>query len=210
MVVNTLTDNFLCAYSCVKIYRSLCDYLKKFFDITTEEGTSFMYLNFRIIQSEFGVSFDQTEHILGTIVKKFFPSESCKRLKQVLTPVRTDNEFKADLSEMAGRPNSLRFTEIFGQLLHVQVFTRSDLGYTCSCLSCYTQSPSAAYLAALHHGLRFLASHPHCPIICLRRSIDGYDTLHVNFDPPKQEAIQLPNGLIILVDSDHACGRHTR
>ena len=36
------------------------------------------------------------------------------------------------------------------------------------------------------------------------QSIEGLHTLHVNFDPPKFEEIQLPNGLILIVDSDYA------
>jgi len=38
MIINTSNGNFLCTYSQVEIYRSLCDYIKRFFDITTKEG----------------------------------------------------------------------------------------------------------------------------------------------------------------------------
>ena len=43
-----------------------------------------------------------------------------------------------------------------------------------------------------------------------RWSIDGFHTLCVNFDPPKFEEIQLPNSLILIVDSDHARDMRTR
>ena len=220
MIINTSTDDLLCAYSHVEIYKALCDYLKKYFDITTEEGTTFKYLNLRIIQSQHGISFDQTDHILRTIVEKFFPALRCEMLKRVHTPFRTDNEFERDLCEMLpATPSQLvalvkkyggTFPEILGQLMHVYVFTRSDLGYTCSRLSRYTQAPSAAAFAGLHRGLRYLATHPHRPIIYPRRTLDGYDTLRVDFDPPKHEVIELPNGLILLVDSDHARDMRTR
>ena len=41
------------------------------------------------------------------------------------------------------------------------------------------------------------------------RSIDGFHTLRVDFDPPEFEEIQLPNGLILIVNSNHARDMHT-
>jgi len=43
-----------------------------------------------------------------------------------------------------------------------------------------------------------------------RHSIEGVHTLRVDFDPPKFEAIELPNGIIFMVDSDHARDITTR
>ena len=74
----------------------------------------------------------------------------------------------------------------------------------------YIQAPSEAAFAGLYRILRFLATHPHRPIIYPRGSIDGYHTYRIDFDPPKFEAMELPNGFIILVDSDHARDHATR
>ena len=43
-----------------------------------------------------------------------------------------------------------------------------------------------------------------------RKNIQGFHTLRVDFDPPKFEEIQLPNGLLLIVDSDHARDMRTR
>ena len=43
-----------------------------------------------------------------------------------------------------------------------------------------------------------------------RWSIEGFHTLRVDFDPQKFEEIQLPNGLILIVDSDHVRDMRTR
>jgi len=221
MIVNTSTDDFLCEYSHIELYRDLCTYLKKYFDITTEEGSKLMYLNLRIIQTVYGVSFDQTDHIQRTIVDKFFPPETTEILKSVHTPFRTDSQYELDLAEQLPATDSQlsalikkyggSFGEIIGQIMHVFVFTRCDLGFTCTRLARYIQSPSAASFAGLYRALRYLATHTHRPIFYPRKqSIDGFHTLRVDYDTPKFEAIQLPNGFLLMIDSDHARDNRTR
>ena len=48
------------------------------------------------------------------------------------------------------------------------------------------------------------------PIMYPRATIDGYHSLRVDFDQQKFEAMELPNGLIFIVDSDHARDVRTR
>ena len=93
MIVNTSTDDFLCTYSCLDIYQSICSHLKKYFDITTKQGDDFMYLNIHIIQTQYGISYYQTYHIINSIVSKLFPPETTECLKTVDTPYRTDSGF---------------------------------------------------------------------------------------------------------------------
>ena len=81
MIVNTSTDDFLCAHSHTKTYASLVSHLKKYFDVTTKQGTKFKYLNLRIIQSEHCISFDQTKHIKNTIVNRFFPPATTEHMR---------------------------------------------------------------------------------------------------------------------------------
>lgn len=63
MLLNTSTDEFLCAYNIKQVLDRLCTELQRLFDITTKGGTVLKYLNLSIIQTEHGISFDQTEHI---------------------------------------------------------------------------------------------------------------------------------------------------
>lgn len=199
MLVVTSVDDFLCAYSDVSLYKRLIESLEELFDVTTEVGTIRHYLNLRIIQSSFGISYDQTKHIEQTIVPKFFPPESTERLKSVHTPFRTDSKYEAELCEqLPATEDELKlleeryggsFGEIIGQLMHVYVWTRPELGFSCTRLARYIQAPSEAAFAGLYRQLRFLATHPHRPIIYPRGTIDGFHTYRVDFDPPKFEAI---------------------
>ena len=220
LLVNTSTDDFLCAYSNDDIFAEFITYMKKHLNLTAKSDTVLEYLNLRIVQTDAGISYDQTEHIQNTIVNKFFPPQSTERLKTVHTPFRTDSEFENDLVEqLPATGDELKalekqykgtFPSIIGQIMHVYVWSRPELGFTCGRLSRYTTSPNAAAFAGLYRALRFLATHTHRPIMYPRRSIDGYHTLRVNFDPPKFQEIKLSNGLIIIVDSDHARDKRTR
>ncbi|MGB2447382.1 MAG: reverse transcriptase domain-containing protein [Candidatus Poseidoniaceae archaeon] len=219
-IVNISTDDLLCAFSHDDLFTSLRDHLSRMFDLTTKTGTQLEYLNFRIIQSPHGISFDQSTHILKTIINKFFPPATTDRLKTVHTPFRTDSAYEtelfedlpADKSQLAAliKRYSGTFPEILGQLMHVYVWSRPELGFGLTRLSRYTQGPTAAAFAGLYRVIRFLATHPHRPIIYPRRIIDGFHTLRIDFDPPKFESIELPNSMICLVDSDHARDHETR
>ena len=220
MIVNTSTDDFLCAYSHESIYIRLCTFFKGYFNITTKDGAQLAYLNLRIIQSTFGISYDQTEHIQDTIVDKYFPPSTTSTLKTVHTPFRTDNQFEIDLCEdLPATPAQLKlliaryggsYGEIIGQLMHIFVWTRNDLGFSCTRFSRYIQAASATAFAGIYRTLRYLATHSHRPIMYPRSTVDGYHTLRVDFDPPVFKSIELPNGLILVLDADHARDNRTR
>ena len=222
MILNTSTDDFLCGYNDRIIFDRLCTALRKLFDITVKEGTQLSYLNLRIIQSEHGVSYDQTEHIIHKIINKYFPPSKIEesKLKPVHTPFRTDSEYEKELMEqLPATGQELKaleeryggtFAGILGELMHVECISRFDLSYTIRRLGAYTHAPNAAAFAGLYRALRFLATHPHRPIFYPNRKMDGYDDLTVHFDPPKFNSIKIPQGLCNIVDSDHARNNATR
>ena len=86
LLVNISTDDFLSTFSNVAIFYKLENHLKEHFGVTKKEGPQFEYLNLQITQSKYGVSYDQTYHIIDSIVHHFFPPESTERLKAVHTP----------------------------------------------------------------------------------------------------------------------------
>jgi len=222
MILNTSTDDFLCAYSNELIFESLCKHLEQYFDITTKTGMLLKYLNIRIIQSKHGISIDQSEHIQDHIINKYFPPAKIEdsHLKKVHTPFRTDNKYEIDLlEELPATPEQLKILEqkyggtyasIIGAIMHVYVWTRLDLGYAITRLSQYIQNPSAAAFAGLYRVLRYIATHRHRPIMYPRKKMAGSHTVRVDFDHPNFESIELSNGLIELVDSDHARDNATR
>lgn len=222
-ILNTSTDDFLCIHSTQAIYEELCTYLKEYFDITTCTGPLLKYLNTRIIQSEFGVSYDQTEHIEHKIIKKHFPDDKIgdSIMKEVHTPFRTDSQYEIDLSEqLPATKEELKkliekygapFASILGDIMHVWVWSRLDIGYATSRLSQYTHAPNTAAFQGLYRILRYLATHPHRPIFYPAGiSLDDYQELRVDFDAPNFESMNIPNGLCEVVDADHARDHATR
>eukprot|EP00956_Cyclotella_meneghiniana_P015482 scaffold23804_cov48-Cyclotella_meneghiniana.AAC.2 len=73
-ILNTSTDDFLCAHLNQQIYDDLCN-------------------------TEHGVSYDQTEHIEHKIFKKYFSDWKVAKsgLKAVHTPFRTDSQYEMNL-----------------------------------------------------------------------------------------------------------------
>ena len=72
-------------------YINLKRKLEKSYDITTQEGSILNYLNLQIIQSQAGISFDQTAHILD-MLQPHFPLHSS--FTKTDTPFRTDREYE--------------------------------------------------------------------------------------------------------------------
>ena len=220
MIINTSTDDFLCAYSDRGLFHRFVTYLRNFFGITTQEGPVLSYLNMRIVQSSHGISYDQTEHIQNNIINYFFPPDSCEKIKAAHTPFRTDSQFETDLAEqLPAQGKDLEdletefkgsFSKIMGMFMHIYCWTRDDLGYPMSRYGRYIHAANRAAFEGLKWIARYLATHRHRPIMYPRRSIDGYHTLRVDFDPPHFEEIELPNSLIFPVDSDHARDLRTR
>ena len=47
----------------------------RYFTYTKRDDTEISFLNFRIIQSEYGISLDQINHILQKVIKPYFPTQ---------------------------------------------------------------------------------------------------------------------------------------
>lgn len=95
--------------------------------------------------------------------------------------------------------------------MHVWVWSRPELGYSTTRLSQYTHAPNTASFQGLYRMLRFLATHMHRPIFYpAGMSLDDYQELRVDFDPPNFESMDIPNGLIAVDDADHARDHATR
>ena len=62
-----------------------------FFSFKVKRGTELQFLNFRIIQSEHGISIDQTNHIIKSILKEYFDKDEKMKYESSLFPI--DNIF---------------------------------------------------------------------------------------------------------------------
>ena len=65
------------------------------FEYTTDEGTTLQFLNMRIIQTQEGISFDQTQHIENKILPTYFDKDD--NVPYVSHPFPVTNTFKNDL-----------------------------------------------------------------------------------------------------------------
>ena len=162
LLVNTSTDDFLCAFSDVAIFYKLESHLKEHFGVTKKEGSQFEYLNLQITQSKYSVSYDQTDHIIDFTVHRFFPPEFVDRLKAVHTSFQTDSEFEQDLSEQLPATSEKllalekrykgSYAKLIGMLNHPYYWTHQDIGFALSQLGRYTGAPSPAAFEGLYHG----------------------------------------------------------
>ena len=79
----------------------------RYFDYTVRTGMELSFLNFRVIQSPYGISIDQSTHIRQNILQKYFlhsdnisvisstfPRDHSFEMKLFTSPHLTDDELK--------------------------------------------------------------------------------------------------------------------
>ena len=66
-----------------------------YFAYTTNDGKVIQFLNYRIIQSEFGTSIDQYNHIRQTMLQVFFPNKDIVPFQS--SPFPLENSIELDL-----------------------------------------------------------------------------------------------------------------
>jgi hypothetical protein len=68
-------------------------------DLTLQEGAILRFLNLRIIQRPAGISIDQTDHIVETIVEPYVKDRNTSTLISITSPFTTDSSFEQYLYE---------------------------------------------------------------------------------------------------------------
>jgi hypothetical protein len=61
-----------------------------------QEGATVRFVNLRVIQSPQGISFDQTDHILDTIIDTYFANRDVYKLVPITRTFPTDSQFERD------------------------------------------------------------------------------------------------------------------
>ena len=219
LLINTSTDDFLCAFSRVEIFYELRDFVTKFVDVTTQEGPILKYLNLRIVQSQYGISFDQTEHIRDTILDPWLKN-SKERVKGFHTPWPTDRAAEKEIAEvLPAGPQELKALErefggshacINGKYMHITVWSRPDLGYATTRNARYTPIPSRVTFNRTNRIKRYLYYHPHRPFMYPRMPLHGFHIIRNNYDTPHFAEIKITNHFAVFPDADHAGDQRTR
>jgi len=195
------TDDILIATqhkTCVDRHRSELDDM---FDYTFKQGNVLKFLNIRIIQSIHGISIDQTEHIIKTIVNAYWKDTPRENIKNQSSPFPTDPKFErilfkaiplvGDKLKQVEKQHGGSLNHWVGGLMHVQVVTRYDLAYACMRLSGYMSAPTLPAFQALHHTMQFLYHHQHEPIMYPRKPLKTKKLLDVTSNEVMQNSRQL-------------------
>ena len=129
-------------------FQKIC---RKVVPVTIQDGPLLKYLNIRIIQTEEGISIDQSKHIYDNITSKRFNIND-ERFKTADTPFRTDSAYEKSLVEtLPASHDELRelekefggqYNAILGEILHVAMFARFNVAYSCSRYGQYNCAPS--------------------------------------------------------------------
>ena len=90
LLVSTSTDDFLCAFTKEYVFADFKNFMDSLVPVTVQTGTVLKYLNVKIVQTDFGISIDQIQHIKTTIIDRFFPPNRTEPLKSADTSYRTD------------------------------------------------------------------------------------------------------------------------
>ena len=220
-VAVTSTDDILVSHNNSAIFGRLCVHLKAYVEITAQTNMNMLkYLNTRIIQSDLGVSFDQTHHIQTSILDKWFPVGNTEMIKSADTPYRTDSAYERELEmQLPATPTELakleiqygaKYNAIIGQYNHITQVTRFDLGFTVSRLAQHNCAPKKAAFEGCKRLARFLATHLHTPIFYPSISIKMYQKIRYEYEPGKFYEQVFENLLVLFADADHARDIATR
>ena len=212
LLVALSTDDFLCAYTSTDIFYRFQAHLATYFNLTRQEGPELKYLNFRIIQSEFGISMDQTRHIRESIIDPWFGTSTNVRTAD--TPFRTDSQFEQDLAEvLPASPDELQqleqeyngpYRSTLGKLNHIQQCSRPDLSYPLNRLARFSVAPSRVTFHGLKRCILYIRTHPHCPLMYPSHPFEGELTYHRHLDKDNIIKHIVTNNLAFFADTDHA------
>ena len=119
MMAVTSTDDLLCSYNPPGVFYGFRIFIKMIVPTIYQGGNLLKCLNFRIVQSENGISIDQTEHIKKNVIDTYFPLNGQEIIKSADTPFRTDSQYETDLAEQAPATNEER--------IHYKNYTEAHL-----------------------------------------------------------------------------------
>ena len=220
LTIITSTDDFLISSSSISLFKRLCTHIEEYVPITIQEGPVIKYLNIRIIQTELGISIDQTHHIQTSVLDTWFPATKTERLKSADTPYRTDSQYERDLQEQLPatgtqlakleKEHGGKFNALIGQFLHIEQVTRFEIGFAVTRLAQFNAAPNAASFAGLKRIARFLATHPHAPIFYPVLKLTMHQTIRFEIEPGKYIEQLISNLREMYVDADHARDLKTR
>jgi len=204
------TDDFMLLVSHKQLYIDIKTRIEKSYDITMQEGPVIQYLNLQIIQSDAGISFDQTQHILK-MLEPHYPKNSSFNRTDI--PFRTDRDYEQELmNAIPASPTELKLLEkeykgsyatLYGQLLHVSTVSRPQISYALLRLGKFQSGPCKEGFEGLKRIFRYLATHPNVPIMYPRGPQSHRNIITFIPHLKDKQQIQLPHTLSQLCDANY-------
>ena len=160
--------------------KELLDKFGDFFSFKVKRGIELQFLNFRIIQSEHGISIDQTNHIIQSIINGSFDKD--EKVKYESSPFPLDSKFEYELYaalpkfedelEKSKKKYNGKYNKWTDALQHIAVWSRQDISHVVMRLSGYNAAPSLPCWKVLDHIMRYLFHKPHVPITYPRKKVE--------------------------------------
>jgi len=217
------TDDFLILSKTRVPFLQLKMELQKLFDLTVCEGSLLNFLNLRIVQSPFGISFDQTSHIQKTILAEYFKDIPSTSIPKQLYPFPLDASFERKLYESppltgidlvtATKKFRFSFGHVVGMLMHILTVSRPDLSYSVMRYSGFMACPNQPIFDALNLTMCYLFHHPHLPIMYPSKPYKSSGkSLQTHWHTGFAEYLpgDYGDGLVTFADADFACCLRTR
>ena len=170
----TLTiDDCLVYFKDPTLEKFFFSFMSAAYEVTTPGKQDVIkFLSCRIVQSNHGISVDQSQHIQQNILRTWFPVNG--KVKKVHTPFDHDPTFehslgttpaiKSDTLPKYEREYHGEFRSTVGKILHVQQWTRGDLSFAIARLAAFNTCPNHYAFLGLKRIIRYLHTHPHEPL----------------------------------------------
>ena len=220
LLVAASVDDFACAYSHEHLFADFKKHMDRYVPTTVQTGHVLKYLNQRVVQSDQGISYDQTHHIKTNVIDLFFPPSSSERVKGVDTPYRTDSQYEKDLNEtlpatkeelqeLEKQYGASYHTQV-GMLMHIFQVSQFTTGFAITRLAQFASCPNKPAFEGIRRIARHLVTHPHTPIFYPRQKLKGYQTIQLEVQPGQVIRQLISNLPVGFADSDHARDKKTR
>jgi hypothetical protein len=215
MFVAIAIDDCVCFYNDRRKLLRLKRRLEKLFILALQEGNILRFLNLWIIQSPRGISIDQTDHIMETVIGPYFQDRDTTKMLTITSPFPADSSFETKLYDSPILTGSALHKlenkydgSLFhwnGIILHITITTRVDMGHAIMRLSGYLASPNEAIFEALDQTMRYLYFYCHIPSMYPHRPL-GKKALAMHWakDTVEYLAPEYGTSIINSADADHA------
>jgi hypothetical protein len=206
------TDDLLCSHPNQEEFDKLVKYLSTFFELSVQQGNVLKFLSLRIIQTNKGISIDQSEYIYSLLLH--FYGDDLDFIKTSTTPMRTDSQFEKEMQEavpLQGQDLIDAVTQYKGGLrFHIGKLgwagegTRPDIVFAVHRIAETSASPTLLSFACISRIYRYLAQDVHRPIFYPSQSFTGQTLLSQVISPQQEITLSIPNDLQLFADAEFA------